>query len=559
MSATLYGSMSGEFMFEMAWKSALIAGVALLLVLSLRSRAPADRSAVLRVAIALLLALPLFSLILPRLEVEAWTPAPIEVPADLLAAAAAAPAASEAAPELAAAVGPTIWDDPTILFLLLYLGGVAMAAGRLGAGLWTLRRWTRDARPVDCPVWTEAFGRVREAAGAPARLRLLLAEEVPSPLSWGLFQPVILIDPDSIDHEEDAEAILAHELAHVVRRDWAVLMLARIAVGLFWFNPLVRLLERELVQQAEEAADIEAARRIEPARYAQTLVHWAQFAAAGSIPAHAIAPGARALTRRVRAILDARQRAIPAGSGWALAAMGGCSSFALAVAVLQPIAAAAEIRPVAAIAPPAPLAALAPLAAPPATARAPLAPLAPLTPTAPFAPAALAALAAVPGAPAAALPPVPPAPPKHGPVGPHGRIGPHGRVGPTHLVIPAVDAAEIERQVAAAMASVDVGRIAAEAAAIAIHDSVAISAAGMERGAAALQENARQMNQQAHQFASSAYRERRIAEAARRGHRLSHEQLIELGNELRDGAREMTDGAREMRQAAAEMRREARH
>ncbi|HZF95074.1 MAG TPA: hypothetical protein VEZ20_09400, partial [Allosphingosinicella sp.] len=62
--------MSLEFMIEMAWKSALIAGVALALVAVLRSRAAADRAAVLRVSVALLLLLPLLSLALPKLEIE---------------------------------------------------------------------------------------------------------------------------------------------------------------------------------------------------------------------------------------------------------------------------------------------------------------------------------------------------------------------------------------------------------------------------------------------------------------------------------------------------------
>src|SRR3712207_4829813 len=66
--------MSLEFLFEMAWKSALIAGVALMLVAVLRSRAAADRAAVLRVSVALLLLLPLFSIGLPKLQIEAWAP-----------------------------------------------------------------------------------------------------------------------------------------------------------------------------------------------------------------------------------------------------------------------------------------------------------------------------------------------------------------------------------------------------------------------------------------------------------------------------------------------------
>ncbi|MEA3041075.1 MAG: hypothetical protein QOC65_564, partial [Sphingomonadales bacterium] len=335
--------MSFEFLIEMAWKSALIAGVALALAATLRSRAAADRSAVLRVAVTLLLLLPLFSLALPKLQIEAWAAEPAAIaaasPADFTAF--AAPVASNAPLAATPTLEATIWDDPSLLFLILYLGGVAMAAGRLGAGLWTLRRWTRASGEVDCPAWSEAFERARWAADAPRGLRLLVSDEAPSPLSWGLMRPVILIDRDTLGEPEDADAILAHEIAHVVRRDWAVLMLTRIAAALFWFNPLVWLLEREVVQQAEEAADIEAALCVEPTRYAQTLVHWAQFNAGGLVPANSIAPSASALARRVRAILDARRRSAQAGSLCAVAAIAGCALFAVTLAVLQLIPAAA--------------------------------------------------------------------------------------------------------------------------------------------------------------------------------------------------------------------------
>jgi beta-lactamase regulating signal transducer with metallopeptidase domain len=416
--------MSLEFMIEMAWKSALIAGVALVLVTILRSRAAADRAAVLRVSVALLLLLPLFSLALPKLEIEAWAAEEIAALPEFAPASAPyeAPETVSASSSLTAApAGPTIWDDPTILFLILYLGGVLMLGARLGAGLWTLGRWTEGARDVQCPEWIEAFERARWAAGAPRRLRLLVSDEAPSPLSWGLLRPVILIDRDTLDTPEDADAILAHEIAHVVRRDWLVLMLTRIAAALFWFNPLVWVLEREVVQQAEEAADIEAARCVEPARYAQTLVHWAQFNAGGLVPANSIAPSASALTRRVKAILDARRRSTPSGSAWTLAAIAGCAVFAVTLAVLQLIPAVAEARAVAAAParPLGPLAAPAPLA-PPAPAAAPAVPevpevvvngaAPPATPDAPMPPPAVLAMLH----PHPEAPPAPPAPPPHG-------------------------------------------------------------------------------------------------------------------------------------------------
>jgi beta-lactamase regulating signal transducer with metallopeptidase domain len=426
--------MSFDFMIEMAWKSALIAGLALLLAATLRSRAAADRAAVLRVAVALLLLLPIFSVGLPKLEIEAWTAEAVAVPAQLPEAATIEAVSDTPAAATVTAPDPTIWDDPSLLFLILYLGGMSMAAVRLGAGLWTLRTWTRNAREVDCPRWVETFDRARWAAGAPQRLRLLVSDEAPSPLSWGLMRPVILIDPDTLAEPEDADAILAHEIAHVVRRDWAVLMLTRVAAALFWFNPLVWLLEREVVQQAEEAADIEAALWVEPARYAQTLVHWAQFSAAAAIPANSIAPSAHALARRVRAILDARLRSTPSGSPWTVAAIGGCALFAVTLAVLQLIPAVAQASEAPPAPPPAPAAAPGPaalaapppvhaaalivegraLAAPPAVPLAPVAgqplPIAPLPGSWPVA--ALGAGVAAPQPPPPAPAPRPPVPPR---------------------------------------------------------------------------------------------------------------------------------------------------
>ena len=62
--------MSGNFIAEMAWKSALISTIALFAFLVLRSRAASDKAAVLRLAVALLLVLPPVSLALPAFQVE---------------------------------------------------------------------------------------------------------------------------------------------------------------------------------------------------------------------------------------------------------------------------------------------------------------------------------------------------------------------------------------------------------------------------------------------------------------------------------------------------------
>ena len=548
-----------SFFAEMAWKSALIAGAALALAHALRACSAADRALVLRIGVAMLLALPFIAAWLPALEIVAFAaPEPASFaslsPEVQRAILAAAPAA---APE------PTIWDDPTPLVILAWLGGVAMVGSRLLAGLWTLRRWTREAREVTCPDWLAAFDRVRWVAEDAEAVRLLASDHVPSPLSWGWLRPVILIDPDTLAQPEDAEAILAHEAAHVARRDWPVLLLSRIAATLFWFNPLVWLLEREIVQQAEEAADLAAAERVEPTRYAETLLTWAR--ASTMVPANSIAPSARALGRRMKAILDRRMRERPTGSAWTAFAILACLGVAAPVAAMQLVAAAPPPPPPAAEAPPSP--------------SAPAAPTAPEAPPAPAAPEALTVV----------VPPVPD-------VGPSveavlGEVLPRiptivaGATAAVHPKAveealreaerelrraPRADRAEIaaairEARNAQARARVvsraEIERATREAsrahreAPRAIAVSMAHGAEGMERGAAGMEAGARRMEHEAERLRDRDSRERAIARARERGETVTHEQLLEAAEGLREGAEGMREGAQEMRQAARRMRR----
>jgi bla regulator protein blaR1 len=561
-----------SFFGEMAWKSALIAGAALGLAYVLRSRAAADRALVLKLGVAMLLLLPFIALALPALPIEAWAAPDLPPPVPLefgYAPGAELAAATQTAtvPEVTA---PTVWDDPTPLVLLAYLGGLAMVGSRLLVGLFMLSRWSRGARPVDSRAWQDAFERARWSAPNGERVRLLVSDEVPSPLSWGWLNPVILIDPDTLADDAEADAILAHEMAHIARRDWPVLMSTRVAAALFWFNPLVWLLEREVVQQAEEAADAEAARAVEPIHYAKTLLSLAQVNGR-QIPANSIAPSGSALARRVKAILDRSLRERPSGSAWTKMAAILCIGIAVPVAALQLVEAAnaqeAPEAPDAPQAPDAPDAAEAPDAPDAPSPPHALTPLAPMPPIPDVAPIVNEALAEV-------LPRIP------------------------HLVAEAltsVDPDEIEREIEAALrearpeirriSSAEMRRVTSEvrralqrARAQAAHAPVAIAHArraaaaapqmvrasmargseGMERGAEGMERGARQMEEEARRLGDRDHREQLIARERARGHNVTHEELIEAAEGLREGAEGMREGARGMREAAREMR-DGRH
>ena len=105
--------------------------------------------------------------------------------------------------------------------------------------------------------------------------------------------PKILLNSGAVAAPADADAIEAHELAHIARADWAKLMLARVTVALFWFNVFVWMLARDAHQLREEAADDAVlAAGVDDTAYASLLI------SAARLQSHALLLGFHGVARR---------------------------------------------------------------------------------------------------------------------------------------------------------------------------------------------------------------------------------------------------------------------
>ena len=205
------------------------------------------------------------------------------------ATAAVAPPPPQPRPLVARARWPLaigIYAVPAAILLLVTL----LALGRLIA----LR--ARAEVLVD-GHWLSALARAQRRMGFKHGTALLTSNDLNSPISWGLMRPVILLNERAVEASGEAEAIIAHELAHVARLDWVKLLLARVATALFWFNPFVWILAREAHQLREEAADDAVlAADIDDTDYAQLLVGVARHECPGLLlGAHGVAPSKNSL------------------------------------------------------------------------------------------------------------------------------------------------------------------------------------------------------------------------------------------------------------------------
>ena len=344
--------LDADMLLGLAWKSAAVAGATLLLLRFARSRSSGERSMIAHSGLFALLALPAAILLLPI-----WAPLPAEWVAAAAPAALAAsdlattggPAADLAAP--AATSVPVVVDaggsPPVILSSLgdiapfLYAIPLVLLFGVMLLAVVRLFAMRGRAEVLVQPSWLSALAEAQRRMGFKHGTALLVSEELRSPISWGVLRPTIVLSPKAVAATGEAEAIIAHELAHVARLDWAKLLGARIACAVFWFNPFVWMLARESHQLREEAADDAVLMAdIDGPDYATLLVGAARHDnKAALLAAHGVAPAKSSLKRRITRVLDGSLKRGPASGGWMF------GSLMLLVGLTVPLAAFSATAP----------------------------------------------------------------------------------------------------------------------------------------------------------------------------------------------------------------------
>ncbi len=322
-----------DYLLNISLRSAALAAFAA--VCLWRVKSPALKHAVWTVVVGAMLLQMVLSSVLPSL------PLPVLRPVELIAV-----------PVTAVSGSITMAAPPSArvpALPILYAAGVLFFAARLlRAFVFTRRLLNRAER-----VGLRLFQSPEIAVPVTASSKILL------PLSW---------------REWDAgklRAVLAHEEAHVRRRDSIVALLARVNRCVFWFHPLAWWLERDLAQLAEQACDDAAvAATRDCQQYARTLLDMAQavHASQGRFLTAAMAKEANVETRIDR-ILD-ETRSIPRAlgrAGWTILVTAATPLvYFLAAAQLAPAQTFMSIPAPAGPPPPVLIAQAAPAPAPPA-------------------------------------------------------------------------------------------------------------------------------------------------------------------------------------------------
>jgi uncharacterized protein (TIGR03435 family) len=201
-----------------------------------------------------------------------------------------------------------VWNREPLLPLVL-------AAAWLAGFLAVTTRWTMRWRKISDVIQLteplregrefEILQRIQSLAGL---WRTIDLRSLPAPMEpgiFGLFRPILLWPQAITARLEDMhlEAVLAHEVCHVRRRDNLTAAIHMVVEAIFWFHPLVWWLETRLVEEREHACDEEVLQLCgQRGVYAESILKVCEFCVESPLPCLSGVTGA-SLKERIARIM----------------------------------------------------------------------------------------------------------------------------------------------------------------------------------------------------------------------------------------------------------------
>jgi beta-lactamase regulating signal transducer with metallopeptidase domain len=150
------------------------------------------------------------------------------------------------------------WEEILPLFVGLWLLGVAAMSLRLASG-WAWLQWLRrrpDTVPASDDIQLRLL-RLCQRMNLASNIRILLCEKVSGPTVMGWLRPVILLPPAALlgMPVDQMELVLAHELAHILRHDFAINLLQSCVEVLLFYHPAVWWVSAKIRQERELCCD----------------------------------------------------------------------------------------------------------------------------------------------------------------------------------------------------------------------------------------------------------------------------------------------------------------
>lgn len=126
------------------------------------------------------------------------------------------------------------------------------------------------------PIYNDNVTEWQKEQKQRQRIAIRELDGITSPLTYGIWKPVILIPKSTVWQDAELKYILAHEYAHIRRQDTLTKLIFILVLCIHWFNPMVWIMYILFNRDIELACDEEALSQLgesSKTSYALTLIH----------------------------------------------------------------------------------------------------------------------------------------------------------------------------------------------------------------------------------------------------------------------------------------------
>ena len=195
------------------------------------------------------------------------------------------------------------------LIISVWLLGLIFFALKIGFGLSRIQKIRSGSLKMSA-FWENKLQEFKNKIGYSGKVQIRLSSAINMPMVVGVFKPLILFPVGLISQLEieEVEAIIVHELAHIVRADYFFNLLQSCIEALLYFNPGVWWISAMIRSERENCCDDLALDVCgNSIGYAKALVKLEEMQATAPSLAVALFRNKKSLLIRIKRILDMQQ------------------------------------------------------------------------------------------------------------------------------------------------------------------------------------------------------------------------------------------------------------
>jgi beta-lactamase regulating signal transducer with metallopeptidase domain len=234
-------------------------------------------------------------------------------------------------------VFPLDWRQ-SLAFVWTLIAGLILFS--IAVRMWaTHRRLKKSCRPADDETHN-TIAELADSLGMKRLPRIYLAGSAAQPFVWGwlrgdIYLPLQFSQSGTV---EQRQAILTHELAHILRWDAAVNLIQNVLQAVFFIHPLVWWANRMIRREREKCCDeiVLSTSSATPKVYCEAIVNMlaGEFASRQSTPALAVTGSTKNIQERISIMLTPNRKFRRRPSRAAVATMSLVAGCVLPIALI---------------------------------------------------------------------------------------------------------------------------------------------------------------------------------------------------------------------------------